>query len=409
MARTPGKAINSLARADPSVRALIERQNMPDEREVTGTVVMNPDDVGALDDADDDVLGELGRVLGELDTSAAGANVKIWRIDPRNPKETSFIDEIQPQEFSLKWLADTYGGGRYRVRVYVPQRDIDGNPTHMLKLAANKTLVIDGLPRVRREPDTPNVPAPVANDAALVALAGGIKEGFTQLAQMIATQQKPPSMVELLQQMAMIKQVFGASDRPALDPMQVMQQTLAMVKSIDELRALRGGDDDGDSGGGGASAVIFGRLFDMFAKQFEQLPKDPAPAAPSIPLAVPVPDPAAPPAANVIPIERDVTPEAASAPATTAEDDEMGLQEIMLRGAMLDVLKHAERNTPVDEYAAAIFDQAPDVLFEFLDRDDWFETLKAANARAALFPVWLTALRNKLLEMDAAADDETGA
>lgn len=396
--------------SDAAVAARLAAQQENERRFIAGTEVAildgaatrvdegDPDDAGNLDDAEDE-FSQLGRVLGELDASATGANIKIWRLDARDPKLKVFVDEIAPQDFSLKHLSDNYGGGRYRIMVYVPRRDPDGTLSNLMKLAANKILAIDGPPKVRRE-ETPGVPA-VAQDstAATVALArelaNAMQAGFSQLANMIQQGNRQPGMNELLQNLVVFKQLFASDARPGSDPMTMMKSTLDMVKQIEEMRALSsGGENDGVGSVGG---VVIGKLMERFLSMHDKLPPDNAGAPLPIVPALDVAAPSAPPVAPVAPPVHELT----------AEDETMGMQELMIRAACSDVLKHAARNTPVDEYAPVVYDEAPDALLEFLEREDWYQLLCAAAERAKLYPVWLKALRDAVLKL--AREDDGGA
>ena len=376
------------------------------ERDITNEVQLlapppsldtSPDDIGAQDDLLDEAEA-LTNVLGELDASIAGAVVKIWRVD-RMRKENAFIDEIVPQEFTLKWLKDEHGGGVYRVRVYVPQRDDDGMviPSRV-KLTANKQIIIDGAPRVKR--DEPGALVPAQNNELLLMgftkMAEAMHQGFSQLAQ----QNKQPGVTELLQQMMLMKQVMGG-DRPSVDPMVMLTNVMKMSKEMSEFSTVaRGGDDDGGSVGGAV-------MWKLFEKVMEGINKMQSPGGPQ-------PDPAplldvngqplmpAPPLAPVTDLHPPLAAPLAGSvqtPAPTTEDSD-DMNTLIMKAALADVLKHAERNTPPAEYAASVFDTLPDSVLDFLEQDDWLATLKAFDERAARFPMWLQAVRDELLRLD---------
>ena len=319
----------------------------------------------------DDVTA-LNNVLAELGADEAGGFVVVHRemIMPSGKREDEYLDRFPVADFSLDNLKARWGSGKYKINVY----HSGGNG-----LAARKTITIAKDPTQA----VPVASQPAAQPATdLTPILQTMQAGFEKMIGVLAaSQQKQPSRMEWLQEMAMMKEMFGgaAPAQPPMNPVELLKLGVEMAS-----KGATGLEDNNswvnkmiDQFGPLLTPVI-GGLVEKAASG--QAPATvPRPVAPT--LAAPAPAPMQP------------------APQSTEEENPVNI--IILQ--YLKMLSNAAKvNAPVDEYADSILATVPASqvidLENLLKPDDWREKIRAHTLVIEQYPVWFTGLRDTILQ-----------
>lgn len=349
----------------------------------------DPNDIGALA-GEDDVQG-LSRVLAEIGEEADAAKVIIYRLNPTNARApAAWLDEITPAQFSIKWLADLYGGGYYNVRVYVPQVDANGNRLNRVQCAANRRIYLEGAPKTKKYFEDPAQgvsphAAPGSTDTAAIVQAI-VKSNEAVLTAIQANQAKPADPFDLFEKMARIKSLFASDAPKTASGLEQFREMMGMVKEIEETRAA------GESGSGGMLMLLANKFLNRFEKLEAggaEAPALPAPAAEPVPGATP-----AAPAARAVEVGTgDVT-----RMVDTSEDDAMFAKQMMELYLRRLIGKAKGREDP-KAVAVEVAQQADVSLFAFLETETWFDEIVKINGNAALYKTFFSTLRDEVLRL----------
>ena len=315
------------------------------------------DDVTALNN----VLNELG---AEEDAQGFVVVEREFKNDG-NKWDKEYLDRFPVTDFSLDMLKSRYGAGKYKISVY--HGDSSG-------LATRKTINIAR--------DLNAIAAPVMQSAAapidLTPVLQTMQQGFEKMfAAIMQTQQKAPSRAEMLQEMAMMRDMFK-TDAPAAP---AYGNPIEMMKLGMEMAANAG--SGGESNNAWVNKVIdqLGPvLMPALADSINRQPVTHANPAPQ--LSAPVPRPATQPALQ-----------------PKQENDPVSL----LITNYLALLKNAaKQQAPVEEYADSILSMVPasnvSDIEKLLRPDNWRDTLRQQTTVADEYPDWFTNLRNVLLQ-----------
>jgi hypothetical protein len=314
------------------------------------------DDVTALNN----VLAELG------EDDAGGGFVTVFRetIDASGKKPDEYLERFPASEFSLDSLKSRWGAGKYKISVYQ-----DG------RILTRKVITIA---------KDPNATAPVAQTQAVADLSpilAAIQSSNEKMVAAIMTlaqgqQQKGPSRMEMMQEMAMMKEMFTppASAQPAnYNPIEMMKLGVEM--------ANRG------AGGGESDNAWVGKVIDqlgpvlMPAMASALASKQPAPIRSTTALPAPTPR-----------------------PETVAEPQQPEENHVsLLITNYLGMLKTAaKKQADVGEYADSILSMVPASnvadIEALLRPDDWRDKVKQHTTAVEEYPIWFTALRDTLLQ-----------
>ena len=348
---------------------------------------LTPDErVGYVAGADEatESEDEISRVLSELGEDVSQAKVQIWRVmkDTRKPV---FVDEILPSDFSMKRIADDYGGGIFNVKVFVPRFDDEGI-RRGVKLAANPRFEIDGAPKQpqREEKDKTET----GN-----ALASTLETGFLKLGELIiASRPREQGMKELLESLVALDSLRNkVQPAPATDPMLMFERAATIMG---KLKSAAEGNPVGAT-----STDLLLEVVRTFAPAIaEGMKKLPVQEVGALPAALPdlhsVPTPAVDPGAmpgNVTPITQAIK---------TGPEDEMSL---IILGYVKLLVRAAVENQPIDSIAQRIAEQTPDELLNpFLDDPNWLNLLASYDDRVRTHQKWFEALRAKVAELTTA-------
>jgi hypothetical protein len=314
------------------------------------------DDVTALNN----VLAELG------EDDAGGGFVTVFRetIDASGKKPDEYLERFPASEFSLDSLKARWGAGKYKISVYQ-----DG------RILTRKVITIA---------KDPNAAAPVAQAQASADLSPILAAIQASNEKMVAAimvlaqgqQQKGPSRMEMMQEMAMMKDMFApaaGSQPPAYNPIELMKMGVDMASK-------------GMGGGGESDNAWVGKVIDqlgpilMPAVAAAVTPKATAPARSATALPAPAP--------------RPETPE-------TQQPEENHVSLLITN--YLGMLKNAaKKQADVAEYADSILSMVPASnvadIENLLRPDDWRAKVKQHTTAVEEYPDWFTALRDTLLQ-----------
>ncbi len=336
---------------------------------------IHPDDVAALD-AEDEISG-LQRVVSEIGGDDDQAKVIVWRLNPQNPRAPlAWLDEISPAQFSIKWLADTYGGGLFNVRVFVPQVDKDGNKlaNGRVKCAANKRVFLEGPAKIKRyDTDEPaRASAPASDTASIVAAI--MKSNENVLAAIQAGQHRPADPFDQIEKLLKLKMLFS-DGAPKSSGMDQFKEMFGMWRELEETKAAAGSDNS-------LGPLLL--LADKFFKRFDQLPAAPAPQ---------LPGPAAPAAG-----EAENREPHRSGEVVRIEGDEM-FEKQMFKLYIDMLINKAKNRVDPKIVAVEVVSEADTKLFGFLKTDTWFDEVVKLNPDAALYKLFFTALRDEVIRL----------
>lgn len=340
----------------------------------------------------DEAESSIARVLSEIGADdESESKVQVYRI-MKDTRQSAFICEMLPSEFSLARIAEDCGGGVFNIKVYVPQYE-EGVKTGRVKLAANPRILIEGQPRVYRrpdpEPDPAPAPAPVAREDPMLALIREMRESNERILTALTSR---PSLKDQILEMAELRRAL-APEQPPRDAFAEFERFMALYEK------LRPPLSDVPTNGSDLQMLLgLGReFFRMFTNAQANA------GAPAEPLQIgnepaPAPAPAPAPSANPAP----------AAPAQSVETDPV---KIFYIAFVKQLATAARQNDEIEKFAQAIVKQAPDDFITMLQEKTDAEALAwlaQYHADVNLFPDWFKRLKARILEMVATgANDES--
>ena len=180
------------------------------------------DDVTALNN----VLAELG------EDDAGGGFVTVFRetIDASGKKPDEYLERFPASEFSLDNLKSRWGAGKYKISVYQ-----DG------RILTRKVITI------AKDPNAALPAAQVQQAMDLSPILAAIQQSNEKMVAAMMTmaqgmQQKGPSRMEMMQEMAMMKEMFTpavSNQPPAYNPIELMKMGVDMAS-----KGMGGGESD---------------------------------------------------------------------------------------------------------------------------------------------------------------------
>lgn len=344
----------------------LQLPNYSDEPEI------DYDDVTALNN----VLAELGASTDDVKgfitvfKEAMNGNTKLEKYMGRY----SVTDYAQGN--LLDTLQNTYGSGKYHIRVYHP----GGRG-----LAANKWIDIADNPNFQPAVQQQAAPAAVDLTPILQTMQAGFEKMFTAMTQ---NQPKQKTSLETLQELAMMRDIFSPAQQ--VQPVQPVTQIMDAMKMGIEMAAM-------NSGGDGNNAWAL-KAMDMFGKPIV----DAVMSAQHAPVAQHRP---ATPALNA--------PVQSNSVQSVNNETEENPMSLMLKGYIKMLSNAAAQNADVAEYADEVLTVLPaSQLPEFetmLRAPDWQAKLSGQAPVVNQYPVWFGNLRNMILEfIDADRAELTG-
>jgi hypothetical protein len=351
-------------------------------------------------DLDDELPFEetaVDRVFSVLETarSAERATVKLYRIT--KPGAFSWCDDYTVDEFEsggFAMIREKWGAGEYEIRLYAI-RPADGRFGVMAK------------PRITIEASNdpaknPIVPAAPAVDPAMREMLAQMAN--TQAAMLQALTNRPDPMANMQQMLALaasFKQAFGDSSPRPQNTISEIMGAIREMKAVAEEISPPKAEDSPDSPWKMLPGVL--DLVGKFAPQFQgqQAPALPAPETGfpgvTLPQSFDVP---ATPQENPAPVSLPV-----AAPSTDIPSDEEmnALQVVLMRGYLAKLCAMSATGN-VEDGAQFAIDKLPDEAIEVLENPAWFEALSGFYPGAAPHRAWLTAVRDRVIQIINAPD-----
>lgn len=351
----PGPAIGDVMTEEEIAQLEMRRQMM---------TMPETDQYGTADDDPDDVA--LANVVAELGSDAADAVVNVYQVDEK--KNRAFVGSFAPADFSIGLIQAQFGAGEYRVEVRQNKKWLKKST---IRIAAPKVNPLAAIA----------APAPAVETGKIIE---SMQSGFAQMGQMFAAalgqlaqnQPKPKSSMEMLQELAMMKELMGGNSAPqGPDPMRLFEMATEIADKINPRQ-----------GEPGAGEMImeamknFAPLINKAAEQSARPAMAPAPMiAPANPAPV-VPNPANP------------------------EQDQMKFARKMYLNLLVS---NAQAGNDTMTYANMLLDVAGETAaLEFAHSPTWFETLCAEEPMARQFPDWFAQLRNDVIELTKPESDD---
>jgi hypothetical protein len=360
-----------------TVTVPVPRQDPPTEqfpeRVVNDAEALAPLDFNSEADA-------LHAAILELGDDASTGKVSIHRITKENPRQPIYVTEMLPSEFSMKRLADDFGGGRYNVRIYAPRIE-EGTGRNMgVQLVKNSQVFIEGPPKIRKEETVIVAPTPAGPDPVLTLLQ---EMRATNERLLTALTQRPPekSTTEQLRELVLLQKELAP---PAPPPVKTLSEFEMFDKAIAHMERVRAimPTSDGDGGGMGMLAMLAREIVSGVRS---------ARAAPEVTPQIPdagEPQPSAPD--NVVPIQRE----------TPQQDDEDPMN-LIIRGYVATLVANAKANAPIEPIAKQIYDMAPEAMLRtFCADENYMSELEKVNKSAPLYKAYFDKLRAELIRLD---------
>jgi hypothetical protein len=321
-----------------------------------------------------DSVTALNNVLSELGASESESKgfIMVYRESVTNSKMSEkFLGRFEVIDYAdgnlLSYLQSTYGGARYRIRVYHP----DGNG-----MAANKLIDVEDDPHAVK---SVQVQAPT-NTMDITPILQTMQAGFERMFDAMKTNQPQnilhPTFAEKLQEMQIMADMFKQNQpAPAINYNPVEMMKLGM-----EMAANSNGD--------GNNAWV-NKVIDTFGPLLLESVVKPT-----------VPTPAQRPALPQ-PVPRQAQQPEVQQPnnLNTEQDDAMNL---MLTGYLKMLNSAAKQDKPVEEYADTILNLMPKSEMPGFDKmlraTDWQVQLSKYSASINTYPGWFSRLRDVLME-----------
>jgi hypothetical protein len=328
-------------------------------------------DIDDFDDYDD--VTALNTVLSELGAEGGGGGgfITVFKEFTLNGSKTEkYMGRHAVADFAsgtlLEHLKNTFGGGRYHIRVY---------HSSGRGLAANKMIDIEG------DTVAPVISAPQAPAVDLSPITQAMAQmqsNFEKLlSAMVQSQPKQQSRLEMMEEMRVMRDVFA----PPVQAAQPVNNPLELIKLGVEMAGNGNGGDGNNAWVGKIIDTLGAPMMEMIMKNATAAPITASPALPrpQLPQSQPIPQPQ-------------------QQPQQTNEDDSMNL---MLTGYLKMLERAAANNADVGEHADNILNVIPpSSLPEFetmLRANDWQVRLSAHSQIINKYPVWFTGLRNTII------------
>lgn len=344
---------------------------MPRKAEQTGSVLLMDEAkapaIPAYEEAPDPEEIALANVLEQLGDQS-GVTIKVYRY--RKDGSGGYIGTMDPEEFSVENMAERFGGGEFRVRVFD-----SGN-----RIQFNRRICIEApFKDFSRDPSQNLAPAPA--ESGIEKLAAVMTHGFMELGKLVVNQGNSRPQTDPLEQLEKLSGVMR----------NLMPQTAPAQSgpSMSELFGIfKTGLEMGKEAGGGGSSefdvmkVALENLGPVFAAAMQNQQQAPAEqiSAPALP-----------------------NPAPESKPKPEGEN-----VNFAARFLVTTLLNAARRKADPTLYADFILDNASaEQINSILAPADWWEKITAHVPAAAPYRAWCEEVRKLVLDPEALADGLT--
>lgn len=326
-------------------------------------VAAGTSDTSYPDMPDADLLKVLAELGGEEEV-----HVNIYRAaTEKGYKGGAYVDSVHPSVFSLEWLRETHGGGKYRIHVR--------NDTGIVR---NSLIEIEE----RKRPMY--APSPPVQD--FTKILETMQTGFNQLGQLIAqaaqASARPaidPQQLrrDMMQDMAMMKELFGPTPQPQNGGEQAINM---LMKGLELAREIT--PREGEAG----TADIIMEALKTFGKPIAEAAMSRAvQAQESMPALAHAREPG----------EIFQQP----APAFTGEQPPQN-EENMLKMYAAMLADKASQDSDPAIYAGLVVDNMPeDQLRALIDRPDLLQFLGSLSPKLVQYPEWVNEFVSVIREM----------
>lgn len=357
---------------------------MPQDQNQTGTEL--PDLL--FDEETDPAQDAVNRLLAGIGSSS-NAYCSIWEQDGTHKAPLKFLFKCAPDEYDYEGLIEKvqqdHGGGTYRLQIRV-----NG------KLQANHTFAIAG--EKKKAPEAAVKTLLPSGDTDFKSLFLEIQRSNQEMMREILASipQQGNNLVEMAQQMMVLKQLFG-NDAPkeSVDPLKQFQTTLAMMN---EIKAIGG---DGEGGVGSQVVAVVQRYLPEIINVTKLALS--RPRAPMMPF----------PGATARPTQAQPGPTPQPQHKTaTVQGEKMNPILTTLRGHIVTLTNFAATGTNPELCASLVIDKTPeemiDPLCDFLESPDCMKQLIELHPPIANLQPWFEQLRESIIAQLTVDDDTTG-
>lgn len=191
----------------------------------------------ALEEEEPDVFA---RIRAYCATSESSGKLGLYRAVENSRKE-NFIANIDGADFEPELIRDRFGGGEFIIKGYDTRS----------KIRLNQRLSIEGDPIINTLRASLPVagqsqahPAPVDMTAIMQMMQESNRQMLAGLAQIMGNNQAPAptSRMDMLSEMAAMKDLFGGNAQPASNPMDMLVKGMELAAS---MTPRQGGDTSG--------------------------------------------------------------------------------------------------------------------------------------------------------------------
>jgi len=189
----------------------------------TAKQIEGMDDFPALPDYDD-VIAEpdaFTRIKAYCESGNANGMLGIYRALPNRREQ--FITKLDVGEFDPELIKGRFGGGDFIIKAYDEHS----------KIRLNQRLSIEGAPII--ESAAPAVPLGAAPAVDVGALVSAMQDSNAQLLAGLAQIMRPapaPTRSEMLQEMAMMREMFAPAQQSSSDPMTMLLKGIELSRSL---------------------------------------------------------------------------------------------------------------------------------------------------------------------------------
>lgn len=325
------------------------------------------------DEEDDHGIDAVDRVRALLADSGDGVYIKAYRRDPSTGK-LDWCDDYQPDQFEIGGLGmvrKTHGPGEYEMRV-INRKGIGAKVR--LRIAA--PIVADNPVALRGESEISQLARMVADSNQRII------EALSARPDPVQNMQQAIAMIVSMREV-LAPPVAAAPAAPAVSMLDMVTQFAGAMRQMQavskELNPPEAAATDSES-----PLALFGEVVGLVRETMGRSSPAPALPAPSFP---PIMIPGSlGQASEVVPVQpAPIAPAAAPTAAPTEESVEM----MVLQGTLDALLELAKKGEPIEKGGEFIADNMPEQLLRFLVLPNWFAILCKFAPRAREYEEWL--------------------
>lgn len=337
-----------------------------------------------LDTVITDPMEAVAPYLAQAGVEQYEVNFFVYRKVDDGRKPDAFLFKCKPEDFDIAELGERYGGGMYRIRIYVKDEE---NPGGVIR--GGGLIAVEKPPgfKPRSVPEQPA--APVAADG-MTAFERIVMENmrqsnerFERIMEALAKREEPRDPLSTLEGIRAIAEMFKQPAPPPAAPASDFRSTLNAARDLLEISGGLGG-----GGGGDPESMVLGRGLGVIEKMIDRAASQQQTRG------------AAGQAAGASDGAPAVIVEQPAAPAATAATEQESETVLRFRLQMRSACRAAARGEDPEEYAEISFPFVPDAdLKSISENPGWFAVIVQAVPEAAEHQAWFTKARDKLVAL----------